>query len=67
MVCYLSSCNSQNAWQTLITYDACIRLCLQAWAKGCTEAPEFLKDECLALRSAFGWVSFCLTNALLLA
>ncbi|XP_072091330.1 uncharacterized protein [Arachis hypogaea] len=53
-----SSCNSQYAWQTLITYDACICLCLQAWARGCTEAPEFLKDECLALRSAFGWVTF---------
>ncbi|TKY57527.1 hypothetical protein E2542_SST21978 [Spatholobus suberectus] len=55
-----SSCSSQNAWQTLITYDACIRLCLQAWAKGCTEAPEFLKDECLALRSAFGLYEFLL-------
>ncbi|RYR63005.1 hypothetical protein Ahy_A04g020784 isoform M [Arachis hypogaea] len=51
---YNTSCNSQYAWQTLITYDACICLCLQAWARGCTEAPEFLKDECLALRSAFG-------------
>ncbi|XP_020234326.1 uncharacterized protein LOC109814331 isoform X2 [Cajanus cajan] len=57
---YNTSCNSQNAWQTLITYDACIRLCLQAWAKGCTEAPEFLKDECLALRSAFGLHEFLL-------
>ncbi|GAU17627.1 hypothetical protein TSUD_255020 [Trifolium subterraneum] len=55
-----SSCNSQHAWQTLITYDACIRLCLQAWARGCTEAPEFLKDECLALRSAFGLHEFLL-------
>ncbi|RDX71907.1 hypothetical protein CR513_48678, partial [Mucuna pruriens] len=57
---YNASCNSQYAWQTLITYDACIRLCLQAWAKGCTEAPEFLKDECLALRSAFGLHEFLL-------
>jgi len=54
MAFHISSCSSQDAWQTLITYDACIRLCLQAWARGCTEAPEFLKDECLALRSAFG-------------
>ncbi|XP_061344092.1 uncharacterized protein LOC133290055 [Gastrolobium bilobum] len=53
-------CNSQYAWQTLITYDACIRLCLQAWARGCTEAPEFLKEECLALRSAFGLHEFLL-------
>ncbi|KAG2390645.1 hypothetical protein LR48_Vigan07g007500 [Vigna angularis] len=57
---YSNSCNSQYAWQTLITYDACIRLCLQAWAKGCTEAPEFLKDECLALRGAFGLHEFLL-------
>ncbi|RHN58182.1 hypothetical protein MtrunA17_Chr5g0448351 [Medicago truncatula] len=55
-----NSCSSQDAWQTLITYDACIRLCLQAWARGCTEAPEFLKDECLALRSAFGLHEFLL-------
>ncbi|RYR63004.1 hypothetical protein Ahy_A04g020784 isoform C [Arachis hypogaea] len=51
---YNTSCNSQYAWQTLITYDACICLCLQAWARGCTEAPEFLKDECLALRRGSG-------------
>lgn len=47
-------CSGQYAWQTLIAYDACIRLCLHAWARGCTEAPEFLLDECLLLRSAFG-------------
>ncbi|KAG5545886.1 hypothetical protein RHGRI_018143 [Rhododendron griersonianum] len=46
--------SGQNAWQTLIAYDACIRLCLNAWARGCMEAPEFLHDECLVLRSAFG-------------
>ncbi|KAL5865487.1 hypothetical protein ACOSQ3_003001 [Xanthoceras sorbifolium] len=46
--------SGQYAWQTLVAYDACIRLCLYAWAKGCTEAPEFLRDECLVLRSAFG-------------
>ncbi|KAK4765869.1 hypothetical protein SAY87_007511 [Trapa incisa] len=46
--------SSQYAWQTLVAYDACIRLCLHAWARGCTEAPEFLRDECLVLRNAFG-------------
>lgn len=55
-----SNCSSQYAWQTLITYDACIRFCLQAWAKGCPDAPEFLRDECLALRSAFGLHEFLL-------
>ncbi|XLS54682.1 hypothetical protein HN51_004437 [Arachis hypogaea] len=61
---YNTSCNSQYAWQTLITYDACICLCLQAWARGCTEAPEFLKDECLALRSAFGMQIWKLSSLL---
>ncbi|GFP90263.1 hypothetical protein PHJA_001170200 [Phtheirospermum japonicum] len=46
--------SGQNAWQALIAYDACIRLCLNSWARGCAEAPEFLKDECLLLRNAFG-------------
>ncbi|GJU02566.1 hypothetical protein Tco_1112904 [Tanacetum coccineum] len=46
--------SGQNPWQTLITYDACFRLCLNAWARGCTEAPTFLNDECRLLRNAFG-------------
>ncbi|CAO2813042.1 unnamed protein product [Amaranthus hypochondriacus] len=46
--------NGQNALQTLVAYDACIRLCLHAWANGCPDAPEFLRDECLILRKAFG-------------
>eukprot|EP00257_Ricinus_communis_P019201 XP_015578120.1 uncharacterized protein LOC8288297 isoform X1 [Ricinus communis] len=57
---YNTSCSGQYAWQTLIAYDACIRLCLYAWARGCTEAPEFLRDECLLLRSAFGLHKFLL-------
>ncbi|PIA58301.1 hypothetical protein AQUCO_00500317v1 [Aquilegia coerulea] len=52
--------SGQNAWQTMVAYDACIRLCLHAWARGCTEAPEFLHDECLVLRSAFGLHKFLL-------
>ncbi|CAI9088988.1 OLC1v1023465C1 [Oldenlandia corymbosa var. corymbosa] len=52
--------SDQNAWQSLIAYDACIRLCLNAWARGCPEAPEFLKDECLLLRNAFGLHKFLL-------
>ncbi|WCJ37293.1 hypothetical protein M5689_018443 [Euphorbia peplus] len=52
--------SAQYAWQTLVAYDACIRLCLYAWARGCTEAPQFLQDECLLLRSAFGLHKFLL-------
>ncbi|KAL2652043.1 hypothetical protein R1flu_020171 [Riccia fluitans] len=48
---YLSG---QSAWQALIAYDACVRLCLGAWARGCAEAPEFLQDECSLLRHSFG-------------
>uniref|UniRef100_A0A3Q7HGH3 Uncharacterized protein n=1 Tax=Solanum lycopersicum TaxID=4081 RepID=A0A3Q7HGH3_SOLLC len=51
---------SQNGWQVLLAYDACIRLCLNAWARGCVEAPEFLRDECQMLRNAF-----CLQKLLL--
>ena len=50
----LSFCSGPAAWQALIAYDACVRLCLRAWAKGCMEAPEFLLNECLVLRNAFG-------------
>ncbi|KAI5565855.1 hypothetical protein BDE02_14G147700 [Populus trichocarpa] len=56
--CY--NTGGQYAWQTMIAYDACIRLCLYAWARGRTEAPEFLRDECLILRSAFGLHKFLL-------
>jgi hypothetical protein len=45
----------QSAWQSFVAYDACFRLCLNAWAKNCMEAPEFLRDECMVLRSAFGY------------
>lgn len=52
----LYSYSGQNAWQSLVAYDACFRLCLNAWARGCMEAPEFLRDECLLLRNAFGYI-----------
>ncbi|KAF3796840.1 hypothetical protein EJ110_NYTH00677 [Nymphaea thermarum] len=29
------STSGQSAWQTLVAYEACTRLCLQAWARGC--------------------------------
>ncbi|XP_057812221.1 uncharacterized protein LOC131026371 [Salvia miltiorrhiza] len=61
-VCHANSVNhipyycasNQNAYQALVAYDACVRLCLNSWARGCAEAPEFLRDECLLLRNAFG-------------
>ncbi|XP_056699511.1 uncharacterized protein [Spinacia oleracea] len=52
LCCYDTS--GQHAFQTLVAYDACIRLCLHAWAKGCPDAPEFLRDECIILWTAFG-------------
>ncbi|XP_022775011.1 uncharacterized protein LOC111316996 [Durio zibethinus] len=42
-------------WCAVLSYDACVRLCLNSWAKGCTEeAPYFLNRECSRLRKAFG-------------
>uniref|UniRef100_A0A0D3F222 MHD1 domain-containing protein n=1 Tax=Oryza barthii TaxID=65489 RepID=A0A0D3F222_9ORYZ len=52
--------NVQSAWQSFVAYDACFRICLNAWARNCMEAPEFLRDECMVLRSAFGIQSFLL-------
>lgn len=40
-------------WHAVISYDACVRLCLHAWAKGCMEAPMFLENECALLRNSF--------------
>uniref|UniRef100_A0A7N0UP95 Uncharacterized protein n=1 Tax=Kalanchoe fedtschenkoi TaxID=63787 RepID=A0A7N0UP95_KALFE len=41
-------------WHIVIAYDACVRLCLNAWSRGCQEAPMFLENECNLLRDAFG-------------
>ncbi|CAH2044804.1 unnamed protein product, partial [Thlaspi arvense] len=54
------SISGQYAWQSLLAYDACVRLCLYAWSKGSSEAPEFLRDECRLLRGAFGLHKFLL-------
>ncbi|XP_027078388.1 uncharacterized protein LOC113778164 [Coffea eugenioides] len=43
-----------GSWNAFISYDACIRLCLHAWASECMEAPIFLENECAVLRDAFG-------------
>ncbi|KAI3462116.1 hypothetical protein Pfo_018779 [Paulownia fortunei] len=41
-------------WYAVLSYDACVRLCLNSWARGCMEAPTFLENECALLRDAFG-------------
>ncbi|KAJ7965795.1 Pesticidal crystal cry8Ba protein [Quillaja saponaria] len=41
-------------WHAVVAYDACVRLCLHAWAMQCMEAPRFLENECALLRDAFG-------------
>ncbi|KZV53773.1 hypothetical protein F511_00039 [Dorcoceras hygrometricum] len=41
-------------WYSVLSYDACVRLCLHSWARGCMEAPAFLENECALLRDAFG-------------
>ncbi|KAK9758272.1 hypothetical protein RND81_01G219800 [Saponaria officinalis] len=46
--------STQGPWHSVLAYDACVRLCLNAWARGCTEAPIFLENECALLRDAFG-------------
>ncbi|TVU28606.1 hypothetical protein EJB05_20129 [Eragrostis curvula] len=50
----------QGPWYSVLAYDACVRLCLHAWARGCMEAPVFLENECTLLRD-----TFCLQNVLL--
>ncbi|GMH00239.1 hypothetical protein Nepgr_002078 [Nepenthes gracilis] len=46
--------STQGPWHSVIAYDACVRLCLNAWARSCMEAPIFLENECALLRNAFG-------------
>ncbi|KAL1201250.1 hypothetical protein V5N11_031031 [Cardamine amara subsp. amara] len=46
--------SARGPWHAVVSYDACARLCLHAWAKGCMEAPMFLDNECALLREAFG-------------
>ncbi|KAK9284724.1 hypothetical protein L1049_023901 [Liquidambar formosana] len=46
--------SGQGPWSAVISYDACVRLCLHSWARGCLEAPIFLDNECALLRNGFG-------------
>ncbi|XP_074308502.1 uncharacterized protein LOC141643306 isoform X1 [Silene latifolia] len=42
-----------SPWSSVVSYDACIRLCLTSSAKGCKDASFFLDNECVVLRDAF--------------
>lgn len=61
LFCKIES-SALGPWHAVIAYDACVRLCLHAWAKGCMEAPMFLENECALLRNAFKLVLFILLN-----
>ncbi|KAM1181934.1 hypothetical protein ACFX19_000492 [Malus domestica] len=44
----------QGTWCAVIAYDACVRLCLHAWAQSyCAEVQGFLENESALLRDAF--------------
>lgn len=52
---YVILFSALGPWYAVIAYDACVRLCLHAWAMQCMEqAPMFLDNECALLRDAFG-------------
>ncbi|KAF3320916.1 Cellulose synthase-like protein D3 [Carex littledalei] len=44
----------------MVAYEACNRLCMNACKSGCTQVAEFLQDECVVLRNAFGIQKFLL-------
>ncbi|CAH9139344.1 unnamed protein product [Cuscuta epithymum] len=46
--------SGRGTWYAFVSYEACLRLCLHSWAKGCAEAPVFLENECALLLNAFG-------------
>lgn len=46
--------SGQGPWCTMLSYDACVRLCLRLCSKGSTEAQIFLDNECALLQNAFG-------------
>eukprot|EP00897_Mesotaenium_endlicherianum_P010265 jgi/Mesen1/9267/ME000006S09259 len=43
-----------EAWQAVVAYDACVRMCLMAEERGSVDARQFLQDGCFLLRMAFG-------------
>ncbi|MFS8017674.1 hypothetical protein Hanom_Chr15g01383191 [Helianthus anomalus] len=52
--------SEQGPWCTVISYDACVRLCLKYFFQGSSEARVFLEKECSLLQTAF-----CLNQKLL--
>ncbi|XP_024028571.1 uncharacterized protein LOC21391910 [Morus notabilis] len=47
--------SEQGTWCAVVSYDACVRLCLHVWAlRGSSEVHCFLENECALLRDAFG-------------
>ncbi|XP_047315577.1 uncharacterized protein LOC124919388 [Impatiens glandulifera] len=42
-----------GSWVAVLSYDACVRLCLNSRAKGSREAPIFLENGCALLQNAF--------------
>lgn len=47
--------SEQGTWCAVVSYDACVRLCLHEWAlRGSSEVHCFLENECALLRDAFG-------------
>ncbi|CAF2131185.1 unnamed protein product [Brassica napus] len=46
--------SARGTSHAVVSYDACVRLCLHAREKGCMEARMFLENECALLREAFG-------------
>ncbi|KAG9135285.1 hypothetical protein Leryth_015185 [Lithospermum erythrorhizon] len=42
-----------GSWYGVISYEACVRLCIDACARGCKEAPFFLVNKCAVLRNSF--------------
>eukprot|EP00850_Spirogloea_muscicola_P008528 SM000045S16273 [mRNA] locus=s45:674261:679828:+ [translate_table: standard] len=46
-----------QSWEAVVAYEACVRLCLAAEARGSVESHQFLHDGCHLLRSCFGFAS----------
>ncbi|CAL5326088.1 unnamed protein product [Camellia sinensis] len=51
--------STQGPWHAVIAYDACVRLCLHAWAKQCMEATMFWKMNVLCCETHLGDFFYC--------